>query len=70
PCFIAFDEPDQQAIESKDVKSFLLEAAAFGSNAQILVAATAEKIAGFDAELAAAGAKILGFSGYTVQRRL
>ncbi|MDW9480460.1 hypothetical protein [Sinorhizobium meliloti] len=70
PGFIAFDEPDQQAIESKDVKSFLLEAAAFGSSAQILVAATAEKIAGFDAELAEAGAKILGFSGYTVRRRL
>jgi hypothetical protein len=69
PGFVAFDEPDQQAIESKDVKSFLLEATAFGSKAQVLVAATAEKIAGFDAELAKAGARILGFPGYTVQRR-
>lgn len=42
PCFIAFDEPDQQAIESKDVRTFLLEAAKFGERAQILVAATAE----------------------------
>lgn len=70
PGFIAFDEPDQQAIESKDVKSFLLEAAGFRNRAQILVAATAEKIAGFDAELMDAGAKILGFEGYTIQRRL
>lgn len=69
PGFIAFDEPDQQAIESKDVRSFLVEAAGFKETAQILVAATAEKIAGFDADLRNSGARILGFSGYTVQRR-
>lgn len=69
PCFIAFDEPDQQAIESKDVRTFLLEAAKFGERAQVLVAATAEKIAGFDAELVTAGANIMGFDGYTISRR-
>jgi predicted nucleic acid-binding Zn-ribbon protein len=69
PGFLVFDEPDQQAIESKDVRSFLLEAAKFESRAQILVAATAEKIAEFDADLVQAGANMIRFEGYTLQRR-
>lgn len=69
PCFIAFDEPDQQAIESKDVRTFLLETARFEERAQILVAATAEKIAGFDSDLVTAGANVMNFSGYTIGRR-
>ncbi len=68
PGFLVFDEPDQQAIESKDVRSFLLEAAKFKSRAQILVAATAEKIADFDAELVQADANMIRFDGYTLQR--
>lgn len=69
PGFLVFDEPDQQAIESKDVRSFLLEAARFGSRAQILVAATAEKIAEFDSDLEQAGANMIRFQGYTLQRQ-
>ncbi|MGN7714050.1 hypothetical protein [Rhizobiales bacterium] len=68
PGFLVFDEPDQQAIESKDVRSFLLEAAKFEARAQILVAATAEKIADFDADLVQAGANMISFDGYTLQR--
>ncbi|WHO24134.1 hypothetical protein G6L90_21140 [Agrobacterium tumefaciens] len=68
PGFLVFDEPDQQAIESKDVRSFLLEAAKFEARAQILVAATAEKIADFDADLVRAGANMISFDGYTLQR--
>ncbi|TCA02553.1 hypothetical protein [Rhizobium leguminosarum] len=68
PCFAAFDEPDQQAIESKDVKKFLDEAAKFGPKAQIVVAATAEKISSFDAELVASGANLISFDGYSIQR--
>lgn len=68
PRFLAFDEPDQQAIEQKDVRALLMEAAKIASNTQVIVAATAEKIAAFDQELVSRGANLISFNGYTLQR--
>lgn len=68
PRFLAFDEPDQQAIEHKDVKAFLMAATKIGGDAQIIVAATAEKISDFDDQLVKQGANLISFSGYTLQR--
>lgn len=68
PHLLIFDEPDQQAIEQQDLSAFLTKASQCGKSSQILVAATTEKVQAFLPQLRAAGANVVQFGGYVLEK--